>query len=76
MRPALRPAAGEVARVIEVPVADLLDPRALTWQTLHRDGRVYQVPTLVAQGAEIWGATAMVVAEFLSLLGWEGRCVR
>jgi len=75
-RPSLRPADGEVARVIEIPISDLLDPRALTWQTLRRDGRVYLVPTLVAQGAEIWGATAMVVAEFLSLLGWEGRRVR
>ena len=22
---------------------------------------------------EIWGATAMVLAEFLTLLGWDGR---
>lgn len=72
-RPALRPADGEVARVIEIPVAALLDPRALTWRTLKRDGQVYQVPTLVVQGADIWGATAMVIAEFLSLLGWQGR---
>lgn len=69
-RPALRPAAGEVARVIEIPVADLFDPRALTRQTIEREGRTYEVPTLVAQGAQIWGATAMVVAEFLTLLGW------
>jgi 8-oxo-dGTP pyrophosphatase MutT (NUDIX family) len=75
-RPSLQPADGEVARVIEIPVSELLDPRALTWQTLRRDDRIYQVPTLVAQGAEIWGATAMVVAEFLSLLGWEGRRIR
>lgn len=75
-RPALRPADDEVARVIEIPVAELLDPAALTRQARHRDGRVYQVPTLVAQGAEIWGATAMVIAEFLSLLGWEAPKAR
>lgn len=75
-RPALYPADGEVARVIEVPVEDLLDPRALAWQTIRRDDRLYQVPTILAQGAEIWGATAMVIAEFLSLLGWQGRGVR
>ena len=26
---------------------------------------MFRIPTLVAQGAEIWGATAMVVAELL-----------
>lgn len=75
-RPTLRPADGEVARVIEIPVRELLDPRALGWQTVHRDDRVFQVPTLVARDAQIWGATAMVLAEFLSLLGWGGRAAK
>lgn len=73
VRPALRPAVGEVARVIEIPVGELLDPGAVAWQTLQRGDRVFQVPTLVARDAQIWGATAMVLAEFLSLLGWPGR---
>lgn len=72
-RPRLQPAEDEVARVLEVPVADLLDPDALTWQTLQRDERRYRVPTLLVQGAPLWGATAMVIAEFLTLLGWTGR---
>jgi 8-oxo-dGTP pyrophosphatase MutT (NUDIX family) len=72
-RATLRPAVGEVARVIEVPVGELLDPSALAWQTLRRGERVFQVPTLLARDAQIWGATAMVLAEFLSLLGWRGR---
>jgi len=70
-RPSLRAADGEVARVIEIPVAELLDPAALTWHSVRRDGQTYRVPTLMAQGAEIWGATAMVMAEFLWLLGWD-----
>lgn len=72
-RPTLRPAVGEVSRVIEIPVSELLDPAALAWHTLQRGERVFQVPTLVARDAQIWGATAMVLAEFLSLLGWRGR---
>ena len=28
------------------------------------------VPAFLAGGEEIWGATAMVLAEFLTLLGW------
>ena len=72
-RPALHPADGEVARLIEIPIAELTDPRAFGWQTIRRDDQLWRVPTLVAQGAHIWGATAMVVAEFLTLLGWPGR---
>ena len=71
-RPALYAADGEVARVLEIPVAELMDPRAFAWRTMERDGEAIRVPTLHAEGAEIWGATAMVVAEFLTLLGWAG----
>jgi 8-oxo-dGTP pyrophosphatase MutT (NUDIX family) len=71
-RPALYAADGEVARVLEIPVGELMDPRAFSWRTMERDGEAIRVPTLHAEGAEIWGATAMVVAEFLTLLGWPG----
>ena len=70
--PTLRPADGEVARVIEAPLEVLLDPAHVTWRTLERDGRSFAIPTLLACEAEIWGATAMVLAEFLTLLGWPG----
>jgi hypothetical protein len=30
------------------------------------------VPMLRVGGAEIWGATAMVLAELLTILGWSG----
>lgn len=69
-QPELRAAVGEVARVIEVPVADLLDPRAFAWQTRMRDGVSLQAPTLQVGEVTIWGATAMVIAEFLALFGW------
>jgi hypothetical protein len=71
-RPRTQAAAGEVARVLEVPLDELSDPRAFGWRLLERDGLVLRVPTLHVQGAELWGATAMVVAEFLTLFGWTG----
>jgi 8-oxo-dGTP pyrophosphatase MutT (NUDIX family) len=71
-RPRTRAAAGEVARVLEVPLDELSDPRAFGWRLLERDGVVLHVPTIQVQGAELWGATAMVVAEFLTLFGWTG----
>jgi hypothetical protein len=49
-----------------------MDPSRFAWRTLERAGRMFRVPTLVVQGAEVWGATAMVLAEFLTLLGWTG----
>jgi 8-oxo-dGTP pyrophosphatase MutT (NUDIX family) len=70
-RPALCPADREVARIVEADIAALMDPAALARRTLMREGRALDVPVLVAAGVEIWGATAMVLAEFLVLLGWR-----
>jgi 8-oxo-dGTP pyrophosphatase MutT (NUDIX family) len=70
--PALRPSDAEVARILEVPLDRLMDPRSLTLKALTRDGRAVTAPAFVVEDAEIWGATAMVLAEFLALLGWKG----
>src|SRR5262249_38451531 len=66
-------ASDEVARVLEVPVDDLLDPARLISVERIRDGQPAIVPAFRIDGEEVWGATAMVLAEFLSLLGWTGR---
>ena len=75
-RPALHPADAEVARILEVDVAALFDASAIAWRAMTRDGTTRQVPCLAAAGVEIWGATAMVLAEFLTLLGWRGPQAR
>jgi 8-oxo-dGTP pyrophosphatase MutT (NUDIX family) len=72
-RPSLAPSDGEVARILEVPLAALTDPGALRRAERTRDGRIYTVPSFHVHGYEIWGATAMVLAELLALLGWRGR---
>ncbi|HWW83607.1 MAG TPA: CoA pyrophosphatase [Vicinamibacterales bacterium] len=59
---------GEVARILEVDVDDLLDRRHLVVTTMSRDGVDFRVPAFRVAGTEIWGATAMVLAEFLTLL--------
>jgi 8-oxo-dGTP pyrophosphatase MutT (NUDIX family) len=71
-RPALSPADAEVARILEIDVEALRDPQAITWRVMTRDGVARNVPAIAIAGAEIWGATAMVLAEFLTLLGWTG----
>jgi 8-oxo-dGTP pyrophosphatase MutT (NUDIX family) len=69
---AFRSAPDEVDRVIEVPVDDLLDAQRFIWRSLARDGVSLEFPAFPLDDAEIWGATAMVLAEFLVLLGWTG----
>lgn len=70
-RPVLRPADGEVARILDVPLADLLDPARVVWRTLTR-ARQFDYPAFPIDDVEIWGATAMVLGELLTLLGWPG----
>ena len=41
-----------------------------SFQFERRNGIEYVVPAFRVGGDEIWGATAMVLAEFLTLLGW------
>jgi 8-oxo-dGTP pyrophosphatase MutT (NUDIX family) len=71
-RPALHPADAEVARILEIDIDALFDASAIAWRAMTRDGATRQVPCLAAAGVEIWGATAMVLAEFLTMLGWPG----
>lgn len=71
-RPPLRAADSEVARILEIPIAQLMDPASLRWQAMTRERRSFRVPVFELPDADVWGATAMVVAEFLALLGWEG----
>jgi 8-oxo-dGTP pyrophosphatase MutT (NUDIX family) len=71
-RPVFTVAASEVERLIEVPVARLMDPAA--FGTEHRQQStagepLRTVPYFQIDGARIWGATAMVLAEFLALFG-------
>jgi 8-oxo-dGTP pyrophosphatase MutT (NUDIX family) len=70
--PSLHPADGEVARILTPPVSAFLDPASFGRRTLLRDGRSIEVPAFFVGGVEIWGATAMALAEFLTLLGWPG----
>jgi 8-oxo-dGTP pyrophosphatase MutT (NUDIX family) len=70
-RPALVPADGEVARILDVALDDLLDSANRTSSRRVRDGQEIAVPCFRVADAEIWGATAMVLAEFLALVGWQ-----
>jgi 8-oxo-dGTP pyrophosphatase MutT (NUDIX family) len=68
-RPDLTPQPEEVARVLEIPLAELADPGNWSVEQRERRGRTYTIPWFDARGPKLWGATAMVLAEFFHLLG-------
>ena len=59
----------EVARILEVPLSVLRDPAVLQVEGRTLSGIPRQVPFFHVDGEKIWGATAMVLAEFLWMLG-------
>jgi 8-oxo-dGTP pyrophosphatase MutT (NUDIX family) len=58
----------EVAAIIEIPLAHLEDPANSRTETWTIDGRPVEVPFFMFGAHKIWGATAMVLAEFLEIL--------
>ena len=71
-RPAFIVAAPEVERLIEFPVARLMEPDIVgSEQRVRRvtPQLVQTIPYFDVAGVRIWGATAMVLAEFTALLG-------
>jgi 8-oxo-dGTP pyrophosphatase MutT (NUDIX family) len=65
---ALRPDPNEVAEAIEVPVERLLAPATRRVEIHFRDNRRFEVPAYRVGRHRIWGATAMILAEFVALL--------
>ena len=70
-RPRLTPADREVARIVDVGLDELLRRASLAATVRQRDGVTVSVPVFRVSGIEIWGATAMILAELLMLLGWQ-----
>ena len=72
MRPAFQRAEWEVARIIEAPVSVLSDPAVLKREIRTRlvkgQSIDVEVPYFDIDGEKVWGATAMVLAEFCVIL--------
>jgi 8-oxo-dGTP pyrophosphatase MutT (NUDIX family) len=68
-RPVLHPTPGEVDRILEAPLELLADARSYSVELRSFRGSDYRVPFVEVEGEKVWGATAMVLAEFLSLIG-------
>ena len=67
-RPAFTPAAHEVEEVIEVSIEDLQDASNIRRGTRTREGIAIEYPYFDLRGNHVWGATAMILGELISLL--------
>ena len=65
--PVFRPDAAEVSQVLPVPVPALLDGTRRQRETWRIRGQEVDVPFFAFGKHKIWGATAMILAEFLCL---------
>ena len=67
-RPAFQAAPGEVDEILEVSLADLQDASRIRRGTRIREGMAIEYPYFDLRGHQVWGATAMVLGEFISLI--------
>ena len=66
--PELHPTDEEVERVLRVPLAHLLDPATHSTETRRLGGTDVEMPYYDVAGRTVWGATAMMLAEFLAVV--------
>ncbi len=67
-RPRLAPSPDEVSAILEVPVARLHAPDGVRWGRRTRAGLDVICPFFSVDGPPVWGATAMMLGEFCTLL--------
>jgi len=67
--PVFRPDPAEVAEILEVPLRRLADPGTARRETWRAGDRSIEVPYYDFGRHKIWGATAMILSEFLEIVG-------
>ena len=68
VRPDFNPAPGEVQEIVEVSLAKLRDASHIRRGTRVREGVAIEYPYFDLVGHQVWGATAMVLGEFICLI--------
>ena len=66
--PSFRTQEAEVAALLDVALADLLDPARREVRPMALRGEPFDVPVYALAGHDVWGATAMMLAEFVAVL--------
>lgn len=68
VRPDFTPAPDEVEEIVEVSLAKLRDASHIRRGTRLREGVAIEYPYFDLAGHQVWGATAMVLGEFICLI--------
>ena len=71
-RPIFDPDPSEVAELLEVPLSLFLDPAARREEVWTRQDEDFHVPFYAVGEHQVWGATAMILAELVALLQGGG----
>jgi 8-oxo-dGTP pyrophosphatase MutT (NUDIX family) len=58
----------EVAAVVELPLAELCNSACRHEHKVERRGLQFTVPHFAVAGQRVWGATSLILAEFVALL--------
>lgn len=67
-QPAFRPSVAEVAEIIELPLAVLVDPAARGEMWIERHALRMRAPCWEYRGQRIWGASALILGELAALV--------
>jgi len=67
-RPELQPDPLEVARIIMVPLARLLEPGVASTQVMERDGKTRLIYAYTFDGNRVWGATGRITHALIEAL--------
>ena len=70
-RPDFRAAEGEVEEILEVSLEEIRDASCIRTGTRLREGIAVEYPYFDLLGHQVWGATAMVLGEFVCVLAGE-----
>lgn len=62
----------EVAAVVELPLTELCDPTYRGRHEINRCGLRFTVPHFAIANRQVWGATSLILAEFIALLSEAG----
>lgn len=67
-RPVFIPSESEVDQILEVSVRHLLDPQTKKTGIIKRENFQFEVPYFDVDGRMVWGATAVMLSEFVERL--------
>jgi 8-oxo-dGTP pyrophosphatase MutT (NUDIX family) len=74
-KPEFRLSRSEVEYLIHIPVRELIKGKIITERTIMINGESVRVPGYLVREEYVWGATAMILAEFIEIatLAWQAN---